>query len=207
MLSGEAVGRPGLDCLSRLPSRPRPPVLHFAIPASPCLSPTSRCLAPAPVYRFLISNYECKPPPPRLHTPQGRGLGGALLGFLCDRADGAGLPAYIEATSGRNRALYERFGFRLLQVGLCTCVCACVYVRVRVRVRVCGYVCVYVRVRVRVRVCGYVCVYVRVRVRVRVRVCGYVCVWDSGIHDEVGHCMRWRGVPYRMKLCHHPTLP
>ncbi|KAG2444266.1 hypothetical protein HXX76_001023 [Chlamydomonas incerta] len=46
---------------------------------------------------------------------QGRGLGSALLGFLCDRADGAGLPAYIEATSARNMALYRRFGFRLLQ--------------------------------------------------------------------------------------------
>ncbi|KXZ46417.1 hypothetical protein GPECTOR_44g90 [Gonium pectorale] len=46
---------------------------------------------------------------------QGRGLGSALLAFLCDRADAAGLPMYIEATSPRNQLLYERFGFRLLE--------------------------------------------------------------------------------------------
>ncbi|GLC38157.1 hypothetical protein PLESTF_001894400 [Pleodorina starrii] len=46
---------------------------------------------------------------------QGRGLGSALLAFICDRADAAGLHCYIEATSPRNRALYERFGFQLIQ--------------------------------------------------------------------------------------------
>ncbi|GIL81126.1 hypothetical protein Vretimale_12749 [Volvox reticuliferus] len=46
---------------------------------------------------------------------QGHGLGSALLAFICDRADAAGLHCYIEATSSRNRALYERFGFQLIQ--------------------------------------------------------------------------------------------
>jgi GNAT superfamily N-acetyltransferase len=43
---------------------------------------------------------------------QGRGLGGALLRERLGRADTAGLPAYLEATSGSSRALYERHGFR-----------------------------------------------------------------------------------------------
>ncbi|GLI60830.1 hypothetical protein VaNZ11_002942 [Volvox africanus] len=46
---------------------------------------------------------------------QGRGLGSALLAFICDRADAAGLSCYIEATSMRSRALYELFGFQLIQ--------------------------------------------------------------------------------------------
>ncbi|TWF78471.1 acetyltransferase (GNAT) family protein [Pseudonocardia hierapolitana] len=43
---------------------------------------------------------------------QGRGLGGALLRERLGRADAAGLPAYLEATSRSSRALYERHGFR-----------------------------------------------------------------------------------------------
>lgn len=47
-------------------------------------------------------------------TPQaqGRGLGTALLRPTLDRCDREGLPAYLEATSERNAALYERLGFR-----------------------------------------------------------------------------------------------
>jgi GNAT superfamily N-acetyltransferase len=43
---------------------------------------------------------------------QGRGLGGALLRERLARADAEGVPAYLEATSPRSRALYERHGFR-----------------------------------------------------------------------------------------------
>lgn len=43
---------------------------------------------------------------------QGRGLGGALLRERLARADAEGLPAYLEATSRRSRALYQRHGFR-----------------------------------------------------------------------------------------------
>jgi predicted N-acetyltransferase YhbS len=43
---------------------------------------------------------------------QGRGLGSALRRPVLDRADQAGLPAYLEATSPHNTALYERHGFR-----------------------------------------------------------------------------------------------
>jgi GNAT superfamily N-acetyltransferase len=42
---------------------------------------------------------------------QGRGIGAALLTPVLDRCDRLGLPAYLEATSPRNRRLYERHGF------------------------------------------------------------------------------------------------
>jgi GNAT superfamily N-acetyltransferase len=44
-------------------------------------------------------------------TDQGRGVGGALLAPVLDRADRTGTAAYLEATSPRNKALYERHGF------------------------------------------------------------------------------------------------
>jgi len=43
---------------------------------------------------------------------QGTGIGGALMAPGLERCDRAGVPAYLEATSDRNRALYERHGFR-----------------------------------------------------------------------------------------------
>jgi GNAT superfamily N-acetyltransferase len=43
---------------------------------------------------------------------QGAGLGGALMAPILQRCDRDGMPAYLEATSDRNRALYERHGFR-----------------------------------------------------------------------------------------------
>jgi ribosomal protein S18 acetylase RimI-like enzyme len=42
---------------------------------------------------------------------QGQGLGTALLGPTLDRCDREGLPAYLEASSKRSAALYERLGF------------------------------------------------------------------------------------------------
>jgi GNAT superfamily N-acetyltransferase len=44
---------------------------------------------------------------------QGKGLGSALLHPTLDRCDREGLPAYLEASSERNAALYERLGFQL----------------------------------------------------------------------------------------------
>ena len=43
---------------------------------------------------------------------QGSGLGSALMRPLLDRCDREGLPAYIEASSERSAALYERLGFQ-----------------------------------------------------------------------------------------------
>lgn len=53
---------------------------------------------------------------------QGRGLGSALLRHTLDECDRDGLPAYLEATSPRNVALYERHGFRrLAPLRIATC--------------------------------------------------------------------------------------
>ncbi len=44
---------------------------------------------------------------------QGQGLGSKLMRPTLDRCDEQGLPAYLEASSERNAALYERLGFEL----------------------------------------------------------------------------------------------
>ncbi|PGH52309.1 GNAT family N-acetyltransferase [Streptomyces sp. Ru87] len=43
---------------------------------------------------------------------QGQGLGSALLAPALRRCDAEGVPAYLEASNARSRALYEREGFR-----------------------------------------------------------------------------------------------
>lgn len=45
---------------------------------------------------------------------QGTGVGGAMLADQLRKLDAAGLPAYLEATTLRSAALYERHGFRRL---------------------------------------------------------------------------------------------
>jgi GNAT superfamily N-acetyltransferase len=47
---------------------------------------------------------------------QGGGLGSALLRHALARCDSEGLPAYLEATNPRNRDLYSRHGFNVLDV-------------------------------------------------------------------------------------------
>lgn len=42
---------------------------------------------------------------------QGRGAGSALLVDMLHRSDHQGVPAYLDATSPRNKRLYERHGF------------------------------------------------------------------------------------------------
>jgi len=46
---------------------------------------------------------------------QGCGLGSALLRTTLAEVDAAGEPAYLEATSGDNRRLYERHGFEVVR--------------------------------------------------------------------------------------------
>ncbi|GAA3735131.1 GNAT family N-acetyltransferase [Plantactinospora mayteni] len=43
---------------------------------------------------------------------RGRGLGGAMLRHQLVRVDADGIGCYLEASTPRNRALYERYGFR-----------------------------------------------------------------------------------------------
>jgi GNAT superfamily N-acetyltransferase len=47
---------------------------------------------------------------------QSRGLGSALLRSVLSGCDRDGVPAYLEATSERNRSLYERHGFEVVEV-------------------------------------------------------------------------------------------
>ena len=49
-------------------------------------------------------------------TSQNRGYGSALLRHALERCDGNQVPAYLEATSPRNKALYGRHGFEELGV-------------------------------------------------------------------------------------------
>jgi ribosomal protein S18 acetylase RimI-like enzyme len=46
---------------------------------------------------------------------QGQGLGSGLMGPTLERCDEQRVPAYLEASSERNAALYERLGFRLIR--------------------------------------------------------------------------------------------
>jgi ribosomal protein S18 acetylase RimI-like enzyme len=46
---------------------------------------------------------------------QGRGLGGAVLSPVLERCDEDGMPAFLEASTSRNRALYERHGFTVME--------------------------------------------------------------------------------------------
>src|SRR5438270_5188562 len=46
---------------------------------------------------------------------QGRGFGSALMRPILERCDRERLPAYLEASSPRNRALYERHGFEVVE--------------------------------------------------------------------------------------------
>ena len=47
---------------------------------------------------------------------QGRGLGGALLAPVLSSCDRERIPAHLEASTDRNRMLYERNGFSLTEV-------------------------------------------------------------------------------------------
>lgn len=47
---------------------------------------------------------------------QGQGLGSRLMRPTLDRCDEEGLPAYLEASSERNAALYERLGFECTEI-------------------------------------------------------------------------------------------
>jgi GNAT superfamily N-acetyltransferase len=46
---------------------------------------------------------------------QGRGIGSALMRPVLSRCDREGIPAYLEASTPRNRALYERHGFAVTE--------------------------------------------------------------------------------------------
>jgi GNAT superfamily N-acetyltransferase len=72
----------------------------------------------------LESGHPAEPAhPPHYYLPflgvdppwQGRGLGAALLAPVLQRCDREGVAAFLEASSVRNRALYERQGFAVTE--------------------------------------------------------------------------------------------
>jgi ribosomal protein S18 acetylase RimI-like enzyme len=70
-------------------------------------------------FAFLGQMPEYHPHEPHWYLPligvdpaqQGHGFGSTLLRHALARSDKDGLPAYLEATSPKNKALYERHGF------------------------------------------------------------------------------------------------
>jgi GNAT superfamily N-acetyltransferase len=46
---------------------------------------------------------------------QGRGYGTALLRPVLERCDADGVPAYLESSTPRGRALYDRNGFEVVE--------------------------------------------------------------------------------------------
>jgi ribosomal protein S18 acetylase RimI-like enzyme len=46
---------------------------------------------------------------------QGRGMGSILMHPILERCDAEGMPAYLEASTPRSRALYERHGFEVTE--------------------------------------------------------------------------------------------
>jgi ribosomal protein S18 acetylase RimI-like enzyme len=76
------------------------------------------------VFGFMGQMDEFHPKEPHWYLPligvdvtkQGRGYGSALLRHALERCDRDRLPAYLEATSPQNKALYERHGFEEIGV-------------------------------------------------------------------------------------------
>ena len=71
------------------------------------------------IFTFMAQMAEFHPEEPHWYLPligvdttrQSRGFGSALLAHALERCDDDGLPAYLEASSPRNKALYGRHGF------------------------------------------------------------------------------------------------
>jgi GNAT superfamily N-acetyltransferase len=69
--------------------------------------------------RAILTLERSHPSDPHYYLPfvgveprwQGRGLGGALLAPILERCDRERMPAFLEASTPRNRDLYERHGF------------------------------------------------------------------------------------------------
>ena len=83
---------------------------------------TSRLALPRTLYALSVMEAH-RPQEPHRYLPimgvdpgrQGEGFSSALLKPVLDRLDRDGLPAYLEATSTRNRDLYPRLGFAVLE--------------------------------------------------------------------------------------------
>lgn len=108
-------------CVWELPGKWKTPVLRqlAALPAMLRINGrhTGRLL------RAVASLEANHPDEPHYYLPvagvapewQGRGIGAALMKPILERCDREGMPAYLEATTPRSRALYERHGFAVTE--------------------------------------------------------------------------------------------
>lgn len=107
-------------CLELPPGEWRLPLRTQALQAPHFFSVFGRSLPRALVTITKMERKHLREP--HLYVPyigvapdaQGAGLGTRLLGKTIERADAEGLPAYLEATSEQNAALYARLGFEHL---------------------------------------------------------------------------------------------
>ncbi len=115
-MSPEASGA----CLELPPGKWRMPLQTQAIHAPQFVAVFGRSLPRALITITQMERRHLREP--HFYVPyvgvapegQGAGLGTKLLGKTVERAEAAGLPTYLEATSERNAALYERLGFEHL---------------------------------------------------------------------------------------------
>jgi GNAT superfamily N-acetyltransferase len=115
-MSPEASGA----CLELTPDKWRMPLQTQALHAPQFVAVFGRSLPRALITITQMERRHLREP--HFYVPyvgvapegQGAGLGTKLLGRTLERADAAGLPTYLEATSERNAALYERLGFNHL---------------------------------------------------------------------------------------------
>jgi GNAT superfamily N-acetyltransferase len=103
-----------------------PDTWHLSLLRQLLLLPAMAMIGRGDLSRLLraLNTIEAKHPhDPHYYLPvvgilpewQGRGFGSALMRPILERCDREGLPAYLEASSPRNRALYERHGFAVVE--------------------------------------------------------------------------------------------
>jgi GNAT superfamily N-acetyltransferase len=103
-----------------------PDTWHLSLVRQLLLLPAMTVIARGDLPRLLraLNAIEAKHPhDPHYYLPvvgilpewQGRGFGSTLMRPILERCDREGLPAYLEASSPRNRALYEREGFAVVE--------------------------------------------------------------------------------------------
>ena len=105
---------------------PPPDAWHMSIPAQLRLLPAMARMAGRDLPRLmktLNAMESAHPREPHFYLPmigvdpqwQGKGFGAALMRPVLERCDREESSAYLEATTPRNRALYERNGFEFIE--------------------------------------------------------------------------------------------
>ena len=107
-----------------------PPEAQSATPKSNALSVLRRIISWTTIWGvrklLIMNNLENQKSPrfPHRHLAfigvrpdrQGKGIGSKLLEHTLNEIDLAGLPAYLESSNPRNMTLYERHGFKVIDI-------------------------------------------------------------------------------------------